>query len=92
MSTYLVVVTPAAPASASAASATIRNYAKQQSGALPTSVGKVTIFDIENKFVAFSSTFEDGVKDIWEDGGRLWVGSDQGGVSLCSMLPAGDPL
>jgi hypothetical protein len=44
-------------------------------------VAKVTIFDPENKFVAHSGTFEEGVRDVWEAWGSVWVLSEGGKVS-----------
>lgn len=49
-------------------------------------VAKVTIFDPENKFVAHSGTFEEGVRDVWEAWGSVWVLSEGGKVRSSRAL------
>ncbi|KAE8211560.1 hypothetical protein CF327_g4702 [Tilletia walkeri] len=31
----------------------------------PTEIAKVTVFDLDNRFVAYSGTFEGGIRDVW---------------------------
>ncbi|THH26500.1 hypothetical protein EUX98_g7688 [Antrodiella citrinella] len=61
---YLVLVTPPFTPSSSAASATVRNFAIRNDG--PTQeITKITILDLENKFVAYSDTFTCGVRETF---------------------------
>ncbi|KAJ4483791.1 hypothetical protein J3R30DRAFT_3837727 [Lentinula aciculospora] len=62
-SSYLVIVSPPFVASASAASATVRNFART-AGDDTSEISKVTVFDPANKFVAYSGTFTQGVREI----------------------------
>lgn len=45
----------------------------------------MTIFDLENKFVAHSGTFEEGVREVWEAWGSVWVLSEGGKVRCVSL-------
>lgn len=79
--TQLVIVSPPLTASSASDSATIRQYANDRTRlgraatgrseasprrvTGPTEVAKVTIFDLDNKFIAYSGTFEGGVKEAW---------------------------
>ncbi|KAJ3838462.1 hypothetical protein F5878DRAFT_652044 [Lentinula raphanica] len=62
-SSYLVIVSPPFVASASAASATVRNFVRA-TGDDTSEISKVTVFDPLNKFVAYSGTFTQGVREI----------------------------
>ncbi|KAJ3715949.1 hypothetical protein DFJ43DRAFT_838133 [Lentinula guzmanii] len=77
-SSYLVIVSPPFVASASAASATIRNFVRT-TGDDTSEISKVTVFDPANKFVAYSGTFTQGVREIisapWGD---LYILSNNG--------------
>lgn len=93
-STYIAIISPPTAATAASTSATIRNYARNLVGGAPpngaatapaSDVAKVTIFDLENKFVAHSGTFEEGVRDVWEAWGAVWVLSEGGKVSAVWM-------
>lgn len=45
-------------------------------------ITKLTIFDLENKFIAGSVGFESAVKGVWEsEDGGVWVAEDGGKVS-----------
>ncbi|KAF9073561.1 hypothetical protein BDP27DRAFT_1260105 [Rhodocollybia butyracea] len=77
-SSYLVIVSPPLVASASAPSSTIRKFVRT-TGDDTSEVTKVTVFDPANKFVAYSGTFTQGVREIisahWGD---LYVLSNNG--------------
>lgn len=96
---YLAIVSPPLTSSLASTSATIRQHARTTASARPTPiagasaderVAKVTIFDPENKFVAFSGTFGDaeadaelsGVRDVVEAWGAIWVLTEAGKVRL----------
>ncbi|CAD6893709.1 unnamed protein product [Tilletia controversa] len=34
-------------------------------GGAPAEIAKVTVFDLDNRFVAYSGTFEGGIRDVW---------------------------
>ncbi|GAA5991450.1 hypothetical protein JCM10908_005710 [Rhodotorula pacifica] len=76
---YLVIVTPPQTSSLASNSATIRNHAARSQGPSPAAgddqVAKVTLFDPENKFVAFSGTFGGNGGDA---GGNL--GTEASGI------------
>jgi hypothetical protein len=78
--TQLVIVSPPITATSASDSATVRQYVNDRSRlgrtagrsesspripTAPTEVAKVTIFDLDNKLVAYSGTFEGGVKEAW---------------------------
>lgn len=50
-----------------------------------TNVARVTIFDLENKFVAHTGTFEEGVRDVWEAWNAVWVLTEGGKVRWCGL-------
>ncbi|KAE9408738.1 hypothetical protein BT96DRAFT_970615 [Gymnopus androsaceus JB14] len=77
-SSYLVIVSPPFVPSASAASGTVRNFVRT-TGDDTSEITKVVVFDPANKFVAYSGTFTQGVREIisapWGD---LYVLSNNG--------------
>ncbi|KAF5383483.1 hypothetical protein D9757_006137 [Collybiopsis confluens] len=77
-SSYLVIVSPPFVPSASAASATVRNFVRA-TGDDTSEITKVTVFDPANKFVAYTGTFTQGVRELisapW---GELYVLSNNG--------------
>ncbi|TFK36435.1 hypothetical protein BDQ12DRAFT_686883 [Crucibulum laeve] len=70
---YLVIVSPPFVASASAASATVRNFVARSANPTDSDITKVTVFDLENKFVAYSGTFTEGVREIVSQWGQIYV-------------------
>ena len=83
---YLVIVSPPFTASANSASATVRNYVARTPAMSSTDISKVTVFDLENKFVAHSSTFEEGVRAIVSGWDHIFVLSNDGQVILLVLL------
>lgn len=77
---YLVFVSPPFPPSASAASATVRNFAARMPADAAADITKVTVLDPENKFIAHSSAFTDGVRMLFSAWGKLYVLSNEGQV------------
>ncbi|KZS98027.1 hypothetical protein SISNIDRAFT_472828 [Sistotremastrum niveocremeum HHB9708] len=70
---YLVVVSPV-PASVSAApSATSWNYASRPSESANPDATRIAILDLDNKFIAHSGTFPDGIKEVFEGWGHIFV-------------------
>ena len=84
---YLVIVSPPFVPSASSASATVRNFARMNDLAAGSDITKVTVFDLENKLVAYSGTFEAGVREVVSQWGRIFILENDGRVCLnFSML------
>lgn len=79
---YLVIISPPLTASASAPSATVRNFAAKNTE--PTDVTKVILFDLENKLVAYSGTHTEGIRHVFSVGRHVYLLSNDGQVSsLC---------
>lgn len=79
---YLVIVSPPFfPNAATANGATMRNFVATTQLSDRTDVSKVTIFDLENKFVAYSGPFAEGVRAIVSEWGHIYVLTNDGKVS-----------
>ena len=78
---YLVIVSPPFFPSASNASATVRNFVAATQLPDSTDVSKVTVLDLENKFVAYSGTFVEGVREVISEWGQIFVVTNDGKVS-----------
>ena len=89
---YLVIVSPPLTANATSASATIRNFAARNVGASGTEVTKVTVFDLENKFVAHSEAFAEGVREVFSQWGSIYVLSNEGKLSCLQEKPTATKL
>lgn len=77
---YLIITSPPFMPSASSQSATVRNFVREQRSAAAnpsydtsTDISKVTIFDPENKFVAYSGAFTEGVREVFCEWGDVFV-------------------
>ncbi|EJD02144.1 uncharacterized protein FOMMEDRAFT_20927 [Fomitiporia mediterranea MF3/22] len=75
---YLVIVSPPFTASAATNSATVRNFVSKNSLPDRTDVSKVTVFDLENKFVAYSDTFVGGARAVVSEWGHIYVLTNDG--------------
>ncbi|KAL8281285.1 hypothetical protein RQP46_006319 [Phenoliferia psychrophenolica] len=78
--------------SSAPATATVTNGNGATTPTPATDVAKVTIFDLENKFVAHSGTFEEGVRDVWEAWGAVWVLSEAGKLYRLVEQPLANSL
>lgn len=76
---YLVIVSPPFQPSGSAPSATVRNFART-ADTTNIDVTKITVLDLENKFVAYSNTFTDGVREVFSSFGEIYFLSNTGKV------------
>jgi len=76
----LIIVSPPLSVSATHPSATVRNLAAKDRPV--ADVTKVTVFDLENKFIAFSNAFSEGVRDIFCEWGQIFVLTNDGKVNL----------
>ncbi|GJN87743.1 hypothetical protein Rhopal_000698-T1 [Rhodotorula paludigena] len=100
---YLAIVSPPQPSSLASTSATIRQHARATATANGSAadasngagggggVAKVTVFDPENKFVAYSGTFgqdEGGaVREVVEAWGAVWVLTEGGKLFRLTEQP-----
>src|SRR5258708_8893160 len=83
---------PPLTANATSASATIRSFAARNVGASGTEVTKVTVFDLENKFVAHSEAFVEGVREVFSQWGSIYVLSNDGRLSCLQEKPTATKL
>jgi hypothetical protein len=61
---FLVIVFPPFIPCASSASTTVRNFACMTDLPAGSNITEFTVFDLENKLVAYSGTFEAGVREV----------------------------
>lgn len=83
---YIVIVSPPFTPSASAASATVRNFVAKSGGPSGSDITKLTVFDPENQYVAHSGTFTEGVREVFSALGKLYALSNDGKVRINSAL------
>lgn len=83
---YLVIISPPFLPSATSTSATVRNFVARGQPQPNTDIAKVTVFDPENKLVAFSGTFVEGVRQVVSQWGDIYVLSNDGKVSVGDCL------
>lgn len=79
---YLVIISPPFTPTATSVSATVRNFVARSQPQPNTDIAKVTVFDPENKLVAFSGTFVQGVREVVSQWGDIHVLSNDGKVPL----------
>ncbi|GAA6007958.1 hypothetical protein JCM11491_006556 [Sporobolomyces phaffii] len=103
---YLAIITPPQRSTLSSQSKTIRQHASRSNtnfGSPAVSqdeqVSKVTIFDPENKFVAFTAAYGDGgssegagIRQIVEAWGAIWVLTDSGQLHRLTEQPLQNSL
>lgn len=78
---YLVFVTPPFIPRAGNASATVRRHViAQPAGSTDTDISKVTVFDPDNKIVAYSGTFPQGAREVISAWGNIYVLTNDGVV------------
>ncbi len=82
-SQVVIVSPPFTPSTSS------RNPASRSSGAmLNAEIAKITIFDLDNKLVAYSGTFESGIREAWVGpAGEVLVLSDTGDLTRLDEKP-----
>ncbi|TFY60015.1 hypothetical protein EVJ58_g5412 [Rhodofomes roseus] len=84
---YLVIVSPPIVPTATSASATVRNFAARANPSANKDITKVAVFDLENKFVAFSGTFNEGVREVISVFDKVFVLSNDGVLSCLEEKP-----
>ncbi|KZV92880.1 hypothetical protein EXIGLDRAFT_740253 [Exidia glandulosa HHB12029] len=89
---YLIIVSPPFAPSASSNSATVRNFVARATNSTATDISKVTVFDPENKIVAFSGPFQEGVRDVLCAWGKIFVLSNDGKLTKLEEKPTSAKL
>lgn len=79
---YLVIVSPPFVPTATSASATVRNLWRNESISGNADLTKVTVFDLENKFVAYSGAFQEGVRQVISQWDQIYILPNDGKVDL----------
>jgi hypothetical protein len=57
-----------------------------------TDIAKVTIFDPENKFVAYSGAFPEGVREVFCEWGEIFILTNDGRLSRLVEKPTPEKL
>ncbi|PCH37664.1 vacuolar membrane protein [Wolfiporia cocos MD-104 SS10] len=83
---YVIIVSPPFTPTAGAASATVRHFVKSN-GSGSSEITKVTVFDPENKFVAYSGTFTEGVREVISAWDKVYVLANDGTLSCLEEKP-----
>ncbi len=95
-SQVIIVSPPFAPASSSgpvrsfanARESPLSTPSSRKGSMLPAEVAKITIFDLDNKLVAFSGTFDSGIRQVWVGAaGEVLVLSDLGELTRLDEKP-----
>ncbi|KAH9848923.1 hypothetical protein C2E23DRAFT_785321 [Lenzites betulinus] len=89
---YIVIVSPPFAPSASAASATVRNFVAKSNAPSSGDITKLTVFDPENQYVAHSGTFTEGVREVFSTWGKLYVLSNDGKLLCLEEKPTSTKL
>lgn len=84
---YLVMVSPPFTPHPSAPSATVRNFVARTPDSSLTEITKVTILDLESKFVAYSGTFPSGVREVFVANGEVHLLSNDGKLICLEEKP-----
>ncbi|TFK62496.1 hypothetical protein BDN72DRAFT_964507 [Pluteus cervinus] len=88
---YLIIISPPVMPSITAASATIRNFAARTTN-LQEDVMKVTVFDPDNKLVAYSGPFTQGVREVVSQWGQIYVLTNDGHLLCLQEKPTSAKL
>ncbi|KAG6900207.1 hypothetical protein C0993_001472 [Termitomyces sp. T159_Od127] len=78
---YLVIVSPPFIASPASMSATVRNFSAKNPNYNDSDITKVTIFEPENKYVAYSGTFVHDVREVISQWGHIYILTSDGNLS-----------
>ncbi|KAF4614763.1 hypothetical protein D9613_002508 [Agrocybe pediades] len=89
---YIVIVSPPFFPSAASNSATVRNLVARSPNATDTDITKVTVFDPENKLVAYTDTFRLGVREVVSQWGHIYVLSTDGTLMCLQEKSTADKL
>ena len=79
---YVVIVSPPFMPTASAASATVRNFVARSPYPNESDITKVTVFEPENKYVAYSGTFAHDVRAVISQWGQIYILTSDGNVRI----------
>lgn len=88
---FLVIVSPPFHASAASGSATVRKYVAQNRDA-SGDIARIGIFDLKHKIIAHSSAFEQGVRDVFVQWGKIWAVANDGKLTKMEPVPLSSQL
>ncbi|KAI0818923.1 hypothetical protein BC629DRAFT_1579360 [Irpex lacteus] len=88
---YLAIVSPPFTPSASAPSATVRNFVARNAEP-KLDITKVVLFDLENKIVAYSNTHPEGIRHVFSVGRRIYLVSNDGKLLHLAEKPMSEKL
>ncbi|KAF9532799.1 hypothetical protein CPB83DRAFT_880452 [Crepidotus variabilis] len=91
-SNYLVIVSPPFFPSLSSGSATVGNLVAKSPNAGESDITKLTVFDPENKLIAYSGTFKQGVREVISQWGNIYILSTDGKLMCLKEKPTVDKL
>lgn len=95
----VIIVSPPYTPSTSASSSSARNLignrdsplttpTSRKGSMIPAEIAKVTIFDLDNKLVAFTGTFETGIREAWVgSAGEVLILADAGELTRLDEKP-----
>ncbi|KAI0050858.1 hypothetical protein FA95DRAFT_1603137 [Auriscalpium vulgare] len=89
---YLVIVSPPFIPSATSAFPTVRNFVARNVSAGSADITKVAVFDLENKFVAYSGTFQEGVREVISQWDQIYILSNDGKLQSLQEKPTSAKL
>ncbi|KAI0086320.1 hypothetical protein BDY19DRAFT_894941 [Irpex rosettiformis] len=88
---YLAIVSPPFTPSASAPSATIRNFVARNAEP-KADIAKVVLFDLENKIIAYSGTHIEGIRHVFSVGRNVYLVSNDGKLLHLVEKPMSEKL
>ncbi|PFH46708.1 hypothetical protein AMATHDRAFT_7477 [Amanita thiersii Skay4041] len=89
---YLVIVSPPFTPTAQSTSATVRKYVAHTANASESDITKVTVFDLENKYVAYNGTFTQGVREVISQWGQIYILTNDGDLLSLKEKPTAGKL
>ena len=85
---YVVIVSPPFAPSAVSTSATVRDFVAAAATPPTDDITKVTVLDLDNKFVAYSGTFNAGVREVFSASGQIYILTNDGKASSYDYIYA----
>ncbi|KAK2460209.1 hypothetical protein APHAL10511_007800 [Amanita phalloides] len=89
---YIVIVSPPFTPTAQSTSTTVRHYVGSNTADQPKDVTKVVIFDLENKYVAYTGAFPYGVRDVVSQWDRVYLLTNDGQLFMFQEKPTQEKL
>lgn len=89
---YMIIISPPIAPSVTAASATVRNLAAKSKSTDNAEITKLTVFDLENHFVAYTGTFTTGIREVFSVFGQIYALANDGSLSCLEEKPTSAKL